>query len=68
MYPLPQTQLPCTSGFVPRPSSMFEPTTPATTSPAAVNSVDEQQSNLTPPDSSLPHGQGTPTAPAGLIY
>ena len=29
MDPLPQTQLPCTSGFVPRPSSTFEPTAPS---------------------------------------
>ena len=67
MYPLPQTPLPCTSGFVPKPSSMFETTTPAT-SPAsggiAANSVDEQQSNAMPPDSSLPHGQSTQAAPA----
>ena len=72
MYPLPQTPLPCTSGFVPRPSSTFEPTTLATTSPVpggvATNSVDEQQSNAMPPDSSLPHGQGTPAAPASSMY
>ena len=68
MYPLPQTPLPCASGFVPRPSSMFKPVTLAAPSPApggvAANSVDEQESNGTSPGSSLPCGQGTPTAPA----
>ena len=34
MYPLPQTPLPCTSGFIPRPSSMFQPITPAAPPPA----------------------------------
>ena len=33
MYPLPQTPLPCTSGFIPRPNSMFQPITPAAPSP-----------------------------------
>ena len=68
MYPLPQTPLPCTSGFIPRPSSMFRPITPAAPSPTsggvAVNPVHEQQSKETFPGSSLPCGQGTPTAPA----
>ena len=34
MYPLAQTLLPCTSGFIPRPSSTFQPITPGTPSPA----------------------------------
>ena len=49
MYPLPQTPLPCTSGFVPRPSPTFEPTTSATASPAlrgvASNPPNEDQGN-----------------------
>ena len=68
MYPLPQTPLPCTSGFIPRPSSMFRPITPAAQSPTtggvAANPVDEEQSKETSPGSSLPCGQGTPTTPA----
>ena len=67
MYPLPQTPLPCTSGFIPRPSSMFRPITPAAPSPTtggvAANTVYEQQSKETSPGSSPPCGQGTPTAP-----
>ena len=47
MYPLPNTPLPCISGFVLRLSSMFEPTTTATASPmlggVATNSADEEQ-------------------------
>ena len=70
MYPLPQTPLPCTSGFIPRPSSMFQPITPAAPSPAtggvAAKPVHEQQSKETSPSSSLPCGQGTPTAPTNL--
>ena len=34
MYPLPQTPLPLTSGFIPRPSSTFQPIMPAAPSPA----------------------------------
>ena len=67
-YPLPQTPLPCTSGFIPRPSSMFRPITPVAPSSAtggvAANPVHEQQSKKTSPGSLLPCGQGTPTAPA----
>ena len=33
MYPLPQTPLPCTSGFIPRLSSTFTPITLAAPSP-----------------------------------
>ena len=67
VYPLPQTPLPCTSGFIPRPSSTFWPITPAAPSPAtggeAAKPVHEQQSKETSPGSSLPCGQGTPTVP-----
>ena len=34
MYPLPQTPLPCTSSFIPRPSSTFQPIMPTAPSPA----------------------------------
>ena len=57
MYPLPQTTLPCTSGFIPRPTSTFQPITLAAPSPAT------QQSQEPSPDSLLQCGQGTPTAP-----
>ena len=65
MYPLPQTPLPCTSGFIPRPSSTFRPITPAAPSPATGTAKPHQtqQSQKTSPGSSLPCGQGTPTAP-----
>ena len=65
MYPLPQTPLPCTSGFIPRPSSTFRPITPAAPSPATGTAKPHQtqQSQETSPGSSLPCGQGTPTAP-----
>ena len=72
MYPLPKTPVPCTSGFVPRPSSMFKPITSAAPSPAlgrvAANPVYEQQNNGTSPGNSLPCGQGTQIAPASSIY
>ena len=67
MYPLAQTPLPCTSGFIPRPSSMFWPITPAAPSPVtggvAAKPFHEQQSKETSPGSSLLCGQGTSTAP-----
>ena len=66
MYPLSQTPLPCTSGYIPRPSPTFKPITTAAPSPTpgevAVNPVVKEQSNGTSPGSSLPGGQGTPTA------
>ena len=68
MYPFPRTPLPCTSGFIPRPSSMFQPITQAAPSPAtggvAAKPVHKQPSKGASPGSSLPCGQGTPTAPA----
>ena len=70
MYPLPPTPLPCTSGFIPWPSSTFWPITPAApllaTRGVAAKPVHEQQSKETSPGSSLPCGQGTPTAPTNL--
>ena len=67
MYPLPQTPIASTSGFVPRPSSRFQPITPAAPSPVqktdAVSQQIEPQSNGSSPGSSLPCGQDTPTAP-----
>ena len=68
MYPLPQTPLLCTSGYIPRPSSTFRPITPAAPSPTtggvAANTVHKQQSKETSPGNSLPCGQETPTTPA----
>ena len=67
MYPLPQTPLPCTSGFIPRPSSTFWPITLDAPSPAteevAAKPFHAQQSKETSPGSLLQCGQGTPTAP-----
>ena len=67
MYPLPQTPLPCTSGFIPRPSSTFQPIMPAAPSPAtgigAAKPHQTQQSQETSPGSSLQCGLGTPIAP-----
>ena len=67
MYPLPQTPLPCTSGFIPRPSSILTPITPAAPSPTtgkvAAESFHAQRSKETSQGSLLQCGQGTPTAP-----
>ena len=67
MYPLQKTPLPCTSGFIPRPSSTFWPIIPAAPSPAtgkgAAKPPQTQQSQETSPGSSLQCGQGTPTTP-----
>ena len=64
MYPLPQTPLPCTSGFIPTPSSTFQPIMPAAPSPATGTAKPHQtqQSQESSPGSSLPCGQGTPSA------
>ena len=57
MYPPPKTPLPSTVGFVPRPTSTFQPIAPDT-SPEPVNThhTNEQQNAETLPESSLPHG------------
>ena len=64
MYPLLQTPLPSTSSFIPRPNSTFQPVTPAAPSPATGTAKPHQtqQSQESLPGSSLPCGQGTPTA------
>ena len=58
MYPLSQTPLPCTSGFIPRPSSTFGSITPAAPSPATGTAKPHQtlQSQESSPGSSLPSG------------
>ena len=43
MYPLPQTPFASTSGFVPRPSSRFQPITPAAPSPVQMTDAVSQQ-------------------------
>ena len=65
MYPPPKTPLPSTSGFVPKPSSTFQPiasVAPSAAPPPAVNThqTDSQQSVETSPGSSLLCGQRTP--------
>ena len=64
MYPLPQTPLPLTSGFIPRPSSTFWPIMPAAPPPATEKAKPHQtpQSQESSPGSLIPCGQGTPTA------
>ena len=61
MYPPPKTPLPSTSGFVPRPTSIFQPIAPATL-PETVNThhTNGQQNAETSSESSLPCGQWTP--------
>ena len=67
MYPPPRTPLLSTSGFVPKPTSTFQPIAPATP-PLAVNThqTDGQQSAETSPGSSLPCGQQTPIGSANI--
>ena len=61
MYPLPKTPLPSTSGFVLKPTPMFQPIAPDT-SPKTVNThhTNNPQNVETSPESSLPCGQWTP--------
>ena len=67
MYPLPRTPLPSTSGFVPKPSSTFQPITSAAPQEAAnTHKTNRQQSAETSPESSLPWGQWTPIASASV--
>ena len=63
MYPLPWTPRPSTSGFIPRPSSTFQPIMPAAPSPATEEAKPPQtpQSQESLPGSSIPCGQETPT-------
>ena len=67
MYPLPQTLLPCTYGFIHKPSPTFQPIILAASSPAAGEAAAKpfhaQLSKEASPGSSLQCGQGTPTAP-----
>ena len=67
MYPSPRTPLPSTSGFVPKPSSTFQPIASAAP-PLVVNThqTDRQQSAETSPGSSLPCGQQTPIGSASV--
>ena len=61
MYPLPKTPLPSTSGFVPRPTSTFQPIAPDTSSKTVnTHHTNNPQSVETSPESSLPCGQQTP--------
>ena len=68
MHPLPQTPLPCTSGFIPRSSSAFQAIMPAVQSPATETAKPHQtqHSQESSQGSSLPCGQGTPTATSDL--
>ena len=60
MYPLPKTPLPSTSGFVPKPTHIFQPIVPDTSS---IHHANNPQSVETSPGSSLPCGQQTPREP-----
>ena len=61
MYPPPKTPLPSTSGFVPKPSSTFQPIASAAPPPAVnTHQTDGQQSAEMSPGTSLPCGQRTP--------
>ena len=67
MYPPPKTPLPSTSGFVPKPSSTFQPIASAAPPPAVnTHQTDRQQSAEMPPGSSLPSGQCTPIGSASI--
>ena len=61
MYPLPKTPLPSTSSFVPRPTPMFQPIVPDTTTETDnTHHTNNPQNVETSPESSLPCGQWTP--------
>ena len=67
MYPPPRTPLSSTSGFVPKPSSTFQPIASAAPPPAVnTHQTDGQQSAETSPGSSLPCGQRTPIGSANV--
>ena len=59
MYPLPKTPLPSTSGFVPKPTSTFQPIFPASPQPVKTQGAQNQNTESSP-QSSLPCGQWTP--------
>ena len=59
MYPLPKTPLPSTSGFVPKPTSTFQPIVPASPQPVKTQGTQNQNTESSP-QSSLPCGQRTP--------
>ena len=67
MYPLPQTPLPCTSGYIPRPSSTFQPIMLAAPSPTtgevAATPPQAQKSKEISQGSLLQCRQGIPTVP-----
>ena len=59
MYPLPKTPLPSTSGFVPKPTSTFQPIVPALPQPAKTQGTQNLNAESSP-QSSIPCGQQTP--------
>ena len=62
MYPLPKTPLPSTPGFVPKPTSTFQPIAPDTPSKmVTTHHANNPQSVETLPGSSIPCGQQTPS-------
>ena len=64
MYPLPETPLPSTSGFVPRPTPTFQPIVPDTSrEPVITHHTNNPQNVETSPESSLPCGQQIPVGP-----
>ena len=67
MYPPPKTPLPSTLGFVPKPSSTFQPIASAAPPPAVnTHQTDRQQSAEMSLGSSLPCGQHTPLGSASV--
>ena len=61
MYPPPKTPLHSTLGFVPRPTSTFQPIAPdASPEPVNTHHTNEPQNAETSPESSLPCRQWTP--------
>ena len=65
--PPPRTPLPSTSGFVPKPSSTFQPIASAAPPPVVnTDQTDGQQSAETSPGSSLPCGQQMPIDSASI--
>ena len=48
MYPLPKTPLPSTSGFVPKPTSTFQPIVPASPQPVKTQGTQNQNTESSP--------------------